>query len=177
MENIRLNSYWIVGIQGLIMLFFGIAALASPEVTLITITRFFGVILLLSGILLIILTKTKSNTLSEFWFYEGIANIIVGFIFLILPALVTNIFIIILGLSALIIGIRNLWTTLKNKTKLLSINIIRNSVLIAFGLLFLFVPFESAKLIIKITGLVALLYGLLTLFVAYKFYQIEDAEK
>lgn len=174
MENIRLNSYWIVGVQGLIMLFFGIAALASPEVTLISITRFFGIILLLSGILLIVLTRTKCNALSEFWFYEGIANIIIGFIFLILSALVTNIFIIILGLSALIIGIRDLWTTLKNKTKLLSINIIRNSVLIAFGLLFLFVPFESAKLIIKITGLFALLYGLLTLFVVYKYYQIKD---
>lgn len=177
MENIRLNKYWIIGIQGLIMLFFGIAALANPEVTLLTITRFFGAILLISGILLLILTKTKESKLSEFWFYEGIANIIVGFIFLILPALVTNIFIIILGLSALIVGVRNLWITLKNKVKLLSINIIRNSVLIAFGLLFLFVPFESAKLIIKITGLVALLYGVLTLYVAYKYYQMEDLQK
>ena len=177
MENIRLNKYWIIGIQGLIMLFFGIAALANPEVTLLTITRFFGAILLLSGIILLILTKTKESKLSEFWFYEGIANIIIGFIFLILPALVTNIFIIILGLSALIVGVRNLWITLKDKAKLFSINIIRNSVLIAFGLLFLFVPFESAKVIIKITGLVALLYGILTLYVAYKYYQMEDLQK
>lgn len=177
MKKIRFTDPWIVGVQGLILIILGMAALVNPEVTLITITRFFGIILLLSGLFLVISAKNKLKEYSEFWFYEGIVNIIVGFIFLVFPTLVTNIFVIVLGIAALIVGVRNLWITIRNKTRFLVVKVVRNIVLVIFGLLFVFVPFESAKLIINITGFVALLYGFLTMFIAYKYYHLNDVEE
>ena len=95
----------------------------------------------------------------------------IGLLFVLFPALVTNIFIILIGLFALIIGIKNLWFSLNNRRELLILSIIRNAILIGFGLLFLFVPIKGAQVIINIIGIFALLYGLITLYAAYKLFK------
>ncbi len=118
-----------------------------------------------------ILTKSKSNNLPDFWFYEGIVNITIGLIFVLFPAFVTNVFIITIGLLALIIGIKNLWILLSNRQELLILSIIRNAILIGFGLLFLFVPFKGAQVIINIIGIFALIYGVITLYAAYELFK------
>lgn len=172
---IRFGNPWVIGIQGLIMILFGLAALINPEVTLKTITRFFGIIVILSGVFLVILTKSKPD-IPEFWFYEGIANIVVGAIFVLFPAFITNIFIVLLGLAALIVGIRNLWFLINTKPNFLWLSIIRNIFLVSFGLLFLLVPFEGAKLVINIIGFTALVYGILTSILAYKTFQFKNTK-
>ena len=127
--------------------------------------------ILISGIFLVVLTKWKSNDLPVFWFYEGIANLIIGLLFVFLPAFVTNIFIVFIGLLTLIMGIRNVWFILKDKQGFLMTGLIRNIILIGFGLLFLFVPFKGAQVIINIIGIFALFYGIVTLYTAYKLFQ------
>jgi len=109
--------------------------------------------------------------LPVFWFYEGIANLIIGLLFVFLPAFVTNIFIVFIGLLTLIMGIRNVWFILKDKQGFLMTGLIRNIILIGFGLLFLFVPFKGAQVIINIIGIFALFYGIVTLYTAYKLFQ------
>ncbi|MDA3905070.1 MAG: DUF308 domain-containing protein, partial [Bacteroidales bacterium] len=139
--NLRFNNQWIIGIQGLIMIIFGIAALVNPEITLKTITRFFGIILLISGVFLVVLSKSESKNLPVFWLYEGVINIVIGLLFIFIPALVANILVILIGLASLIVGIRNLWFIINHKPEYMKIGIIRNLILIAFGFIFLFVPF------------------------------------
>jgi len=166
--SIRFNNPWLIGLQGIVMIIFGLAAVVNPEITLKTVIRFFGILLSITGIFLLILTKAKDSDLSEFWFYEGIANIIVGMLFIILPKLITNIFVILIGLVSLVIGVRNVWLIVKNKPYLMRFGLIRNAILIAFGLLFLFVPFQGAMVIVNIIGFVALIYGIVTLVMAYR---------
>lgn len=103
--NIRFNNPWIIGIQGLIMIIFGVSAIVNPEITIKAITRFFGILLLISGVFLLVLTKSKSNDLPVFWFYEGLANIIIGLLFVLFPKFIANIFVFFIGVIALIIGI------------------------------------------------------------------------
>ena len=174
--QMRYNNPYIIGIIGVIMTIFGIAAIVNPEITLKTIIRFFGIIILISGIFLVILIKWKSNDLPEFWFYEGIANIIIGLLFVFLPAFITNIFVIFIGLLTLIVGIRNLSVLVRDKHQFLITGLIRNIILIGFGLLFLFVPFKGAKLIINIIGIFALLYGVVTVYSSYKLFQLRSSE-
>lgn len=168
-SEIRFNNPWIISIQGLIMLIFGIAAIINPEITIKTITQVFGILLLLSGVFLLILKKSKD--LPEFWFYEGIANILIGLFFLIFPAFVANIFVILIGIIALAIGLRNLWVLFNNKPNFKNLSFLRNFILVAFGLLFLFVPFESAVAFVNIVAIAAILYGLVTLYTAYKLFK------
>lgn len=171
--NVRFNNPWVIGAQGLIMIIFGIAAIVNPEITLKTITRFFGILLLLSGVFLVFLTNSKTNNLPVFWMYEGIANIVVGLFFILFPTFIANIFVFFMGVLAFIIGIRNLWFLVNNKPQFVVLVLIRNTILVTFGLLFLLVPFQGAMVIVNIIGFVALIYGTVTLIMAYKLFQVK----
>ena len=166
--NIRFNNPWAMGVQGLVLLILGIAAIVNSEMTLITVTRFFGMLLLISGILVAVLAKLETENFSQFWFYEGITNLILGMILIIFPKAVAGFFIVLLGIFILVIGILNLWLVLNNKPDFIILRLIRNSILILFGLLFLFVPFNGAIMVIKLIGFIALIYGSITLFIAFK---------
>jgi uncharacterized membrane protein HdeD (DUF308 family) len=168
--NLRFNNPWVICTQGLIMIIFGIAAIVNPEITLKTITRFFGIILLISGVFLVVLSKSESKNLPVFWLYEGVINIVIGLLFIFLPAFVANILVILIGLVSLIVGIRNLWFIINHKPEYMKIGIIRNLILIAFGFIFLFVPFKSAVVIVNLLGIVAIIYGLITLYYSYKLF-------
>lgn len=172
MKNARFNNPWFIGMIGLIMMIFGVAAIMNPEITLKTITRFFGVLLLLSGVFLLILSNSRKQNLPRFWFYEGVANIIVGLLFIVMPAFIANIFVILIGLISLIVGGRNLWLMVNNKPDFLLLGIIRNTILVILGLLFLFVPFEGAMVIINVLGIVSIIYGIITLYLTYKLFQL-----
>jgi uncharacterized membrane protein HdeD (DUF308 family) len=174
--NLRFNNPWVIGTQGLIMIIFGIAAIVYPEITLKTITRFFGLLLLISGVFLVVLTKSETKNLPIFWLYEGVINITIGLLFLFFPAFVANIFVVIIGVLTLIIGIRNILFLINIKANLLKLGIARNLILVVFGLLFLFVPFESAVAITNIVGIVAIFYGIVTLYILYKLSALKKEE-
>ncbi|MGM0408463.1 MAG: HdeD family acid-resistance protein [Bacteroidota bacterium] len=174
MDNLRFTNPWFLGIQGTIMIIFGTIALVNPELTLKAIVQFFGLLLLIAGIFLVLITKSKYKEMPDFWFYEGIVNIIIGLLFLVFPSFVVNVFVIILGILALLIGIINLNFIIKTKPYFFWLSIIRNIILIAFGLLFLLVPFQGAVVIINIIGFVALFYGIVTSITAYKFFQLNQ---
>lgn len=176
MNNLRFTNHWFLSVQGIIMVVFGLIALISPELTLKAIVQFFGILLLMAGVFLILMTKSRVNNMGDFWFYEGLLNVIIGLLFLIFPSFVVNLFLIILGVIALLIGLINLNFIIKTKPPFFWLNIIRNIILVAFGLLFLLVPFQGAVVIINIIGLVALFYGVVSLITAYKFYKLNQPD-
>jgi uncharacterized membrane protein HdeD (DUF308 family) len=173
MNNLRFTNPWFLVVQATITVVFGIIALVNPEITLKAIVQFFGILFLIAGIFFVIFTRSNFKRISDFWFYEGIADIIIGLLFIIFPAFVVNVFVIILGIVALILGIVNLNTIIKRKPYFFWLSILRNIILVTFGVLFIVVPFEGATVIINIIGLVALIYGITTSFAAYKAFQLD----
>lgn len=171
-NNLRFTNPWFLVVQATIAIIFGIIALVNPEITLKAIVQFFGILFLVAGVFFVIMTRSNFRNLSDFWFYEGIADIIIGLLFIIFPALVVNVFVIILGMVALILGIVNLNIIVKRKPYFFWLSILRNIILVAFGVLFIVVPFEGAAVIINIIGLVALIYGIATSIAAYKAFQL-----
>jgi len=167
---------WIIGLYGLVMFIFGITAIVYSELTLGVIIRFFGILLLLSGVFYVILTKFKQNELPGYWLYEGLVHIGIGILFIIIPTLVANIFVILIGLLSLIIGLKNLWFLIKNKPQFMKLTLVRNLILVILGLLFIFVPFKSAVVIINVIGLSAIFYGVVTLFTAYKLFGLKKEQ-
>jgi uncharacterized membrane protein HdeD (DUF308 family) len=172
MNNLRFTNPWFLVVQATIAILFGVIALVNPEITLKAIVQFFGILFVVAGLFFIILNRSNLSRLSNFWFYEGIADIIIGLLFIIFPAFVVNVFVIILGIVALILGIINLNFILKSKPYFFWLSILRNAILVVFGVLFIVVPFEGASVIINIIGLVALIYGVSTSIAAYKAFQL-----
>ncbi|MDK2977870.1 MAG: hypothetical protein PWP52_584 [Bacteroidales bacterium] len=176
MNNLRFTNPWFLSSQGIVMIVLGLIALINPELTLKAIVQFMGILFLIAGVILIILNKKNVNNGSEFWFYEGILNSIIGLLFLIFPSFVVNLFVIIIGIIALVMGIINLNFIIKIRPYYFWLSLLRNIIVAIFGLLFLFVPFQGAVVIINIIGFVALFYGIVSLITAYKFYQLNKSD-
>lgn len=176
MNNLRFTNPWFLSSQGIVMVVLGLIALINPELTLKAIIQFIGILFLVAGIFLIILNKKGVYNRSDFWFYEGILNSIIGLLFLIFPSFVVNLFVVILGIIALVMGIINLNFILKIRPHYFWLSLLRNVILILFGLLFLFVPFQGAVVIVNIIGFVSLFYGIISLLTAYKFYQLNKSD-
>ncbi len=176
MNNLRFTNPWFLSSQGIVMIVLGLIALINPELTLKAIVQFMGILFLIAGVILIILNKKNVNNGSEFWFYEGILNSIIGLLFLIFPSFVVNLFVIIIGIIALVMGIINLNFIIKIRPYYFWLSLLRNIIVAIFGLLFLFVPFQGAVVIINIIGFVALFYGIVSLITAYKFYQLNQSD-
>lgn len=176
MNNLRFTNPWFLSSQGIVMIVLGLIALINPELTLKAIVQFMGILFLIAGVILIILNKKNVNNGSEFWFYEGILNSIIGLLFLIFPSFVVNLFVIIIGIIALVMGIINLNFIIKIRPYYFWLSLLRNIIVVIFGLLFLFVPFQGAVVIINIIGFVALFYGIVSLITAYKFYQLNKSD-
>ncbi len=170
---LQLYNPWIIGLYGLIMFIFGIVSIIYSELTLGLITRFFGILLLLSGVFYVLLIKFKSGNLPDYWLYEGLVHIGLGLLFIIIPNIVANIFVIIIGVISLIIGIKNIWFLTRNKPNFMKLTLIRNLILVILGLLLVFVPFKSAVVIINVIGLVAIFYGAVTLYTSYKLFGLK----
>jgi len=168
--NIWLSNPWVILIQGILVLLFGILALSNPETAIKILIRFFGVMIAITGISLIVLNRrnTEENVATSFWFYFGVFNIVIGFIFIINPKFIVSFFFILIGLIALISGILNLWRQMQFNESYKSPAFIKNGIAVFFGLLILLYPFEGAEAATIVTGIFALIYGVSAIITSFK---------
>jgi uncharacterized membrane protein HdeD (DUF308 family) len=58
----------------------------------------------------------------------------------------------------------------------MKLTLLRNLILVVLGMLLIFVPIKSAVVIINIIGLLAFIYGAVTLFTAYKLFELKKEQ-
>lgn len=164
------SNPWVTMIQGVLVLLFGILALSNPETAIKLLIRFFGVMITITGISLIVLNRHKSeeNVATTFWFYFGLINVVIGLVFIINPKFIASFFFILIGLVALISGVINLWHQVQVNASYKSIAFIKNGIAVLFGLLILLYPFEGAEAATIVTGIFAVIYGISALIASFK---------
>ena len=179
MEITKFKNHRMSGLKGVLAVIFGLIALFFPGGTLLVLAKIFGIFALIAGIVIIILTYTNSKIEwnPRFWLIEGIVDIVLGILLLAFPETMVEIFFVLLGVLALVMGIIQLVTADRFK-EIMNHNIILfNGILaVLFGILILTRPFEGAQVLITILGLFALIYGGISLYTSYKLYQNKDTE-
>lgn len=173
MENrykILFSNPRVILIQGILVLLFGILALSNPETAIKLLIRFFGVMISITGISLIVLNRrnTEENIATSFWFYFGVIILIIGLVFLINPKFIVSFFFILVGLIALISGVLNLWRQVQFNESYKSLAFIKNGIAVLFGLLILLYPFEGAEAATIVTGIFAVIYGVSALIASFQ---------
>jgi len=169
--NNRLKHYrTTLLVNGVIAIVFGSLALFLPQETLKTITIYFGVLLALGGVLGIILAtqdfKKHQPYLSSV--VVSVVSIGVGTVMVFNTRLSLEIFGIVAGIWAVVIGIVQLFIALslmeagKYKTILLS----NSAITILFGALLFTNPFGSILFMVWLIGALAIIFGGILLFFA-----------
>ncbi|MCK4287907.1 MAG: DUF308 domain-containing protein, partial [Bacteroidales bacterium] len=110
MEEKKFKKWWVLAVNGLIALLLGILIISTPATTLIIIGKYFGLVILVGGLILLFtafynIKKEKSYGLI---LIESVITIILGILILIYTRKTLEIFVILIGIWAIIIGISQL---------------------------------------------------------------------
>ncbi len=103
-----LSRYWgLVTLRGVLAILFGILAFVWPAITLLTLIVIFGAYAIVDGVVAIVTGLMHTKDSPRWWIFllEGLIDIAVGVIALILPELTTLVLIYMIASWAVITGI------------------------------------------------------------------------
>lgn len=153
-------------IFSIILICIGAFLLINPETTLVAISYFVGIVLMIWGLVPIIkffLNKESQNYL-EFSFIIGIFSLIFGIIVMIRPTIIGSIIPLLLGVWMIINGgIKLYYAVVLNKQSSSVASIIISSIILVCGLTLVCNPFGGAVVLTKLVGISLIIYSALDL--------------
>jgi len=172
MEEKKFKKWWVLAVNGLIALLLGILIISTPATTLIIIGKYFGLVILVGGLVLLFtafynIKKEKSYGLI---LIESVITIILGILILIYTRKTLEIFVILIGVWAIIIGISQL-AILVDKNYSISgkyLFLFNGLLTVVLGVFMLFNPFAMGQFFITLAGICAIIFGALLIFFAFK---------
>jgi len=100
------RHWWAIVLRGVIAVLFGIVALAAPGAVLLSLAVFFGIYMLIDGVIGLV-TSARAVAAHGHWgalLAEAVLNIIMGLIALVLPGAAVLAFVLLMAAWALISG-------------------------------------------------------------------------
>ena len=156
----KLNwTHFLIG--GLVALVYGLLALLLPGGIIQTIMTVSGIILIIAGVIcfLISLNRKKNMQAWKMLLFESIVMVLLGLAAIIWSQKTVEVLIIIIAF----IGLMQLIFLLKiSKFVYKGFFIICSLLALVFGILMIINPFESAEFFVTLTGVIALLVGIMT---------------
>ncbi|MEA3476700.1 MAG: DUF308 domain-containing protein [Bacteroidota bacterium] len=175
------RNWWVLLINGLIALILGLFAIFAPEGTMITLTKYFGFLVLLAGIILLIgaVGKVQKKENYTWLLIEAIIILVLGVIILLFTEQSLRIFIIIVGLWAIIMGILQMMLLASIKDEVANKNLVLFNAIItlAFGIAIFFDPFSAGRLFTVLIGIGAVLMGIVLIMISFNVKKVQEAEK
>jgi uncharacterized membrane protein HdeD (DUF308 family) len=171
--NMKENNWSAFAINGVIALLFGVLALTVPDTTILVFAKYFGLLVLVSGIILLVIgiNNRRNNKPFTVLLIEAVAAIVIGLIIVFYTQQSLTLFVILIGLWAVIMGAVQLIVASQvkgNKTDR-NILIFNGLFTLVLGVLIFSNPWESAHIFVTIAGLIAVVTGILLLYFAYRF--------
>lgn len=151
-------------ISGLIAIVYGLFAILLPSNIIGTIMVISGITVIAAGIicLLVALSRRKKALPWGMLLIEAIALIALGTVAIIWSKETVKVLIFIIGLWSVLMGAFMLLIILSKEFLVNRGFYILSAILsICFGIMLIINPFDSAELFVKITGVIALLFGII----------------
>ncbi|HER08321.1 MAG TPA: hypothetical protein ENO20_05355 [Bacteroides sp.] len=168
--NYQKNSWWIEGLKGLLVLILGIICLVNPAGALAAIAIYLGILAIAAGLGIVIVSVAGKGSYWQFWIVEGFFNLIIGILLVSFPKAAIHILIVFISLWIIAMGILQLFTYSNLRKSGHTSNLVLFTAILSLliGILFLFNPFEGAKVVAIILGIFALIYGVSSLITAFQ---------
>lgn len=167
LESLAQELWWVGVFQGAIAIFFGLAALFWPGLTLLTLLYLFGAFLIIMGVAEIIYGLISIGKEGTWWLMSllGLAGLAVGVFLVRNPELSLQTFIIIVGLAliarGIIEGVRAFTEKSSGGHKVLAV--LLAIIAILAGIFILNQPAAGGVAFVWILGLYGLVYGTLAI--------------
>jgi uncharacterized membrane protein HdeD (DUF308 family) len=166
------RTWWLVALRGVIGILFGIAAFVWPESTLAALVIVFGAYVFVDGIFAVVAGIGMRRQISLWWLVvlEGVAGIILGLLTFRSPDITALILLSFIAAWSIITGIFEIATAVRLRKLIPNewLLILSGVVSIIFGILLIAQPGAGAISIVWLLGAYALLFGILTLMLAFR---------
>lgn len=178
METRTFKNWWFLTTNGLISIVFGLLMLLFPQQVIVGIILYFGIALLLSGVVLLAVSinNMKQDKKAGMILFQSIASVAIGLAIILSPKdEVLRYFLLLVGVWAIIVGVFQIAILVNVKKTLANKNIILFNGLFTMALgVFLCSypvlsdkPFELAAIVAQITGLLSVLFGLIMIYLSF----------
>ena len=157
--------------NGILAVLFGGLALFATEAMLLSISMYFGLLVLVGGVILLLGAfdqnrKKKNYTLI---LTEGIISIILGILIMIYPGQTLKLFLIFIGVWALLLGIFKIYIAIAMRKiiKFWYIMIIGGLLLLGIGFLLLLNPAYVAGFVLQVVGAIFIILGIILIYYSF----------
>jgi uncharacterized membrane protein HdeD (DUF308 family) len=161
-----------LAINGAIAIIFGVLALFVPGPTLITLVTYFGIVILLVGIAMLVgvIMNIRNGLGFGTDLAEAILLIVIGILLTFYTEQSLKVFVIVIGSWAILIGLLQLFFAFKVAPELNGKNslLINGGLSLLFGIVLFFNPFQAAVFVLVLTGILAIVVGTILIVIALK---------
>lgn len=172
MENANVNNWWVLTFNGIIAVLYGLLAMFVPQTTILTIVMYFGIVILIIGVAMLfgVVNNMKNKQPYAADMAISIVTIIIGGLLTFYTQKSLEIFVIVVGSWAILLGALQLYLLIKFEyskgTK--NILLVNGLLTLIFGVILFFNPFQSASILVAISGILAFIFGVILISVSIK---------
>jgi len=178
METKRFKNLWFLVINGVIFILFGLLLIFCTQETILTLVKYFGVLLVAGGVVLLLvgINNIRKDKAAAMILVEAIASGAIGLALILFPQASLSLFLLLIGIWAIIIGIIQLVTIINIKGIIpnKNVHLINALLTIGLGILLLFKPFGWAVFMGVIIGICAVLFGALLLYFSFILWSLKS---
>jgi len=172
------RNWWVLALRGVLGILFGIGAFAWPRATLNALVIVFGAYVFVDGIFAVAAGIGMRRQIDRWWLIvlEGAAGIILGVLTFRSPNTTVLVLLTLIAAWSIVSGIFEIATALHIRTMIANewLMILSGVVSIVFGALLIAQPGAGEIAIVWLLGAYALLFGILTLMLAFRLRGMRD---
>jgi uncharacterized membrane protein HdeD (DUF308 family) len=166
------RNWWLLALRGVLGILFGIVAFVWPGATLAALILVFGAYVFVDGIFAVVAGIGMRRQIDRWWLIvlEGAAGIILGVLTFRSPDTTALVLVTFIAAWSIITGIFEIATAVRLRKLIANewLLILSGVVSIIFGALLIALPGAGAVSIVWLLGAYALLFGILTLMLAFR---------
>jgi uncharacterized membrane protein HdeD (DUF308 family) len=165
------KNWWVLTLNGVLAVLFGGLALFARETMLLSISMYFGLLILVGGVLLLLgaFDQNRKKKNYSLMLTEGLVSIILGVIIIIYPGQTLKLFLIFIGVWSLLLGIFKIYIAIAMR-KIMQfpyIMMIGGLMFLGIGFLLLLDPAYVAGFVLQVTGAIFVVLGITLIYFSF----------
>jgi uncharacterized membrane protein HdeD (DUF308 family) len=172
------RNWWLLALRGVAGIVFGFGAFVWPDATLAALVIVFGAYVFVDGIFAVAAGIGMRRQIDRWWLLvlEGAAGIILGVLTFVSPDTTALVLLTFIAVWSILTGVFEIATAVRIRTMIANewLLILSGVVSIIFGALLIAQPGAGGIAIVWLLGGYALLFGILTLMLAFRVRGMRD---
>lgn len=165
------RNWWVLVVQGVLAVIFGIAAWVWPAATVFVLVILFGAYTLVEGIFAIIAAIRGTDRNGRGWLaFIGVASVVIGLIALFWPGITALALLYVIAAWAVVRGVITIIGAVQLRKEIRGewILILSGAVSVLFGLLLMFWPVSGVLAVIWLIGVYAVFLGIMEIILGFQ---------